>query len=268
MTSSDLQWFLQVAGNSDTDVCQPLFELPPEEIQIRTTGRSGVPILKDGYLFWKFLEERMKVDGMGVTAQSKILDFGCAWGRILRFWMRDISPENLYGWDISNELLTFAKSSLPECNFQKTHVAPGVRQEVESFDLIYSYSVFSHLPKKLADSWIQEFARLLKPGGLLAITTRPRNHILIAGSDLDKTEHSSLYREIMVDRNSLLANYDSGYFTYVPFSSNSAVTEETYGEAMIPGDYAKINWTDLDYLKLYENYSESYLQPCFILRKS
>lgn len=37
-------------------------------------------------------------------------------------------------------------------------------------DLVYSYSVFTHLPEPMINAWVAELARVLKPGGLLLTT--------------------------------------------------------------------------------------------------
>jgi SAM-dependent methyltransferase len=40
-----------------------------------------------------------------------------------------------------------------------------------TFDLVYSLSVFTHLSEPLQRFWIDELARVLRPGGFLLITT-------------------------------------------------------------------------------------------------
>jgi hypothetical protein len=37
-----------------------------------------------------------------------------------------------------------------------------------------AYSVFSHRSKEATDGWVAEFHRILKPGGMVATTTRGR----------------------------------------------------------------------------------------------
>jgi 2-polyprenyl-3-methyl-5-hydroxy-6-metoxy-1,4-benzoquinol methylase len=44
-----------------------------------------------------------------------------------------------------------------------------------TFDMIYAYSVFSHLSEQCHLAWASEFARILKPGGTVCLTTQARN---------------------------------------------------------------------------------------------
>ena len=43
----------------------------------------------------------------------------------------------------------------------------------EAFDLVYAFSVFTHLPESIQFSWMRELSRVLKAGGYLAISTLP-----------------------------------------------------------------------------------------------
>src|SRR5262249_51644349 len=42
--------------------------------------------------------------------------------------------------------------------------------DAHSADLVVSNSIFTHLPEGIADAWLAELARILKPGGLLITT--------------------------------------------------------------------------------------------------
>jgi SAM-dependent methyltransferase len=136
-----------------------------------------------------------------------------------------------------------------------------------SIDLIYAMSVFSHLPADVADAWIAEFARILKPGGIACLTTRPRAHIEHAGSDADRTAHAGEYAGIFADRESALAAYDAGRFIYYPSGGGGGLAGETYGEAVIPPAYAREHWKELELVDFAQGYSATYLQPCFVLRR-
>lgn len=265
---TDEEWFARVAGLDGSQNGQPLFPLPDSQIQTSTTGRSGTPILRDAFLFWQFCRERLIQDGNGLSSNTKIMDFGCAWARILRFWLKDIPPENLYGYDVEDRFLSFAKRDLPQCNFTISSANPPLPSPDNSFDLIYAYSVFSHLPQGLTDRWISEFARVLKPGGIACLTTRPRAHIEIAGTDAEKTAHRDIYAKVFTDRDAALARYDAGEFIFYPAYGGGGLAAETYGEAIISPAYAEKNWHELELIGFFEKYSTNYLQPCFALRKS
>src|SRR5207253_7435957 len=49
---------------------------------------------------------------------------------------------------------------------------PPTRYNNGIFDVVYAYSVFSHLSEDSHLAWAGEFARVLKPGGTVILTTQ------------------------------------------------------------------------------------------------
>lgn len=260
----DEEWFAAVAGTEDGT---SLFPLPDEELQTNTVGRAGEAALRDAFMFVQFCQKMLSDYGNGLSGDASVLDFGCSWGRIIRFWTRDISPENLFGVDVEERFLSLAKDHVRGPTYSLSNHAPPLAMPDNSLDLIYAFSVFSHLPQSLADSWIDEFARMLKPGGIACLTTRPRSHIEQAGTSLDRGAQAGSYAQIFTDRDSALEAYDAGNFVYYPSGGGGSLTPDKYGEAIIPANYALNNWSSLELIGLFENYSAAYLQPCFVLRK-
>ncbi|WP_341197215.1 class I SAM-dependent methyltransferase [Hyphomonas chukchiensis] len=256
---TDEQWFDHVVSQ---------FQVPPEDIQSGTVGRAGVPVLRDGFLFWQFARHMLQQHGNGLSGETKVMDFGCAWGRILRYWLRDLPAQNLYGSDVQERLMAFARRDVPDCNYAINNPSPPSQMASDSFDLIYAFSVFSHLPADVADPWIDEFARILKPGGIACLTTRPRIHIERAGTDAIKGDRAGALTKIITDREHNLKRYDAGEFIYYPGGGKAGLASETYGEAIIPEAYARQNWQSLELVGFFENYTQTYMQPCFVLRKS
>ena len=114
-----------------------------------------------------------------------------------------------------------------------------------SFDLIYAYSVFSHLSEPASDAWVSEFRRLLAPGGLLVITTRPRDFLLqceryrrgeVAGYEAMGRAFEGV--------EGWLVRYDRGEYCYAPTGGGDNLDAEFFGEACIPVTYARRCWAD------------------------
>lgn len=263
MQLTDEQWFAQISGKATGT---PRFPLPDADLQTSTVGRSGEPILRDAYMFWQFCQQQLRAEGNGIGHDTKVLDFGCAWGRIIRYWLRDIEPQNLYGFDVEERFLKLAREHVPGPTYTLSKAAPPLPAPAEdnTFDLIYAFSVFSHLPEKLTNQWIAEFARILRPGGIACLTTRPRAHIDQSGNA--STKHAAAYARLFNSPAEALARYDAGEFIFVPEHGGGGLSAETYGEAVIPASYAK-NWSQLELVGFFEKYSATYLQPCFVLRK-
>ena len=47
---------------------------------------------------------------------------------------------------------------------------PPLEYSAETFDLVYAISVFTHLPERYQLLWLEEFRRILRPGGVLVLT--------------------------------------------------------------------------------------------------
>jgi 2-polyprenyl-3-methyl-5-hydroxy-6-metoxy-1,4-benzoquinol methylase len=94
-----------------------------------------------------------------------ILDFGCGCGRTSRHWQRPI-----HGTDIRNELVVWCQEHLPG-NYTVNDPEPPTLYSNSAFDVVYAVSVFTHLTVDRQRQWLAEFARVIRPGGLLLLTT-------------------------------------------------------------------------------------------------
>ena len=101
-----------------------------------------------------------------------ILDFGCSTGRVLRHFHNDYRQHGwqLNGVDIQARCIEWLRCHFPrEFTVYTGSVMPFIPFEDRSFDVVYGFSVFTHI-KYLWDAWLLELRRVLKPGGLLIQT--------------------------------------------------------------------------------------------------
>lgn len=94
-----------------------------------------------------------------------VLDFGCGCGRTSRHWRRPI-----HGTDIRAELVAWCREHLPG-EYTVNDPEPPTAYPDSSFDVVYAVSVFTHLTVDSQRRWLAEFARIVRPGGLLLLTT-------------------------------------------------------------------------------------------------
>jgi ubiquinone/menaquinone biosynthesis C-methylase UbiE len=137
----------------------------------------------------------------------RVLELGCAAGRMMR-WLNDVAHKcEIWGTDIDGEHITWCKQHLsPPFHFFLTTTYPHLPFEDGYFDVIYAGSVFTHIDD-LADAWFLELRRLLKPKGRLYITIHDNHTIrmLDGGTrNLSKTLYS---------RKDLFENDDYSMFT-------------------------------------------------------
>jgi SAM-dependent methyltransferase len=94
-----------------------------------------------------------------------VLDFGCGCGRTSRHWERPI-----HGTDIRRELVAWCQEHLPG-EYTVNDPEPPTLYADSSFDVVYAVSVFTHLTVDRQRQWLAEFVRIIRPGGLLLLTT-------------------------------------------------------------------------------------------------
>jgi SAM-dependent methyltransferase len=99
-----------------------------------------------------------------------VLDWGCGPGRVIRHWTED--NFTCFGSDVNDKSLAWCKYNFPSIRFLHQQVLPPLDIAEETFDLIYGISILTHLSLSAHFLWIEELKRILKPGGLLVLTTQ------------------------------------------------------------------------------------------------
>lgn len=98
---------------------------------------------------------------------ERALDFGCGVGRLTRALAGRF--QEAVGVDISAEMIRLARELNPGENpsFELNTRSDLTQFSSDSFDFVYSVLVLQHLPSKdLVRSYLNEFLRVLRPGGL------------------------------------------------------------------------------------------------------
>lgn len=234
----DQSWLnLHLAGSPD------LPSLPSDEIQLHFTGRAGEENLRQAFSAYSFFKS-LALAHVGPVDSLNILDFGCGWGRLLRFWLKDLPAEQVWGGDPWAEALEHCKKSELPVNLVQTPATPPSGLPASHFDVIYAFSVFSHLSRIAADQWVGEFAKLLRPSGLVIMTTRNRGHfdqVLDWKQSGDVPQWGeALYEEIAPVVETLVKSCDREEFTHQPHQGK----HPTYGESHVPEQYVRTHWQD------------------------
>jgi SAM-dependent methyltransferase len=117
-----------------------------------------------------------------------LLDWGCGCGRVLRHWAR-LPKTRVCGVDIDARMVEWCKRHLTFADVAVTRLSPPLPYPGQTFDLMYAFSVFTHLSEELQHAWMRECFRVLKPGGFLLISTLGEYYLSL--DRLDEDERSS-----------------------------------------------------------------------------
>jgi SAM-dependent methyltransferase len=107
---------------------------------------------------------------------KRVLDFGCGSGRILHPASQDDPTAEFWGCDIDEPSIEWLRRNLsPPLNVLTNAEHPPLPFADEHFDLIWTFSVFTHLTDTWS-AWLAELHRLLKPEGILVATVFGPGH--------------------------------------------------------------------------------------------
>lgn len=106
-----LNLFIQSCSKTKINgISVPMF--PPEEIQQQFVGASYEHALYEAYLFYSLVKTHAQNLGVPLNKERKILDFGCGWGRIIRFFFKDVRHKNLLGIDVDPVMINLCNETL------------------------------------------------------------------------------------------------------------------------------------------------------------
>jgi SAM-dependent methyltransferase len=204
-----------------------------------------------------------------LSPDSRVLDFGCGWGRTLRFFMRDVRRGNLYGVDCMPLAIELCRETNPWSRFALIPPLPPADLPSSHFDLVYLYSVFSHLSEDAQDQWLTEFSRVLRPGGVLIATTWPREYIerceRARHGDTRGTHPGSI--PAFIGTAEWLARYDNDEYCHSAVGGGPALPSTFYGETCIPEGYVRRRWRDRFVFREFISDANRCLQSVIVVQK-
>ena len=142
---------------------------PPRLLFLVTNECDPGWYFESGQAAYDSLTAALRGHGLEPGELGPVLDFGCGCGRVIRRW-RDAGVE-LHGTDVNPKLVEWCGGHLEFARFGVNELAPPLRYADGAFGLVYAFSVFTHLPAELEAAWLDELRRVLRPGGVLALST-------------------------------------------------------------------------------------------------
>ena len=164
---------------------------------------------------------------------NRVLDFGCGPGRTIR-WLANLAEEcEIWGVDISARHIVWCQENLsPPFNFATVTTHPHLPFEDRHFDFIYCFSVFTNIDD-LADAWLLELKRIMRPGGRAYITVNDKYTQDLIINHIDRVPYADEFRQKLLSYAQKINLSKSDYYM---FSIN-------------PGGPGSIVFYDIDHLR-------------------
>jgi 2-polyprenyl-3-methyl-5-hydroxy-6-metoxy-1,4-benzoquinol methylase len=230
---SDFGWLLMAPPPQYMTTLSLLPSMASKEVQLSWTGAQGAQLLQQSLLFAKSLEAAFpRLTGRSLH-NATMLDFGCGWGRLIRLMLWFSHPDKIFGvdaWERSLELC--ADHRVPGSLAQCDRVVKNLPFNDQQFDLIYAFSVFTHLSEEAAMAAQSAIRQRIKTDGLFVITIRPEEFWLSHPIYAD----SERYGKILEQHRAL------GFAFVRGWGDIGDDPEGTYGDTSISFDYLQKKW--------------------------
>jgi SAM-dependent methyltransferase len=237
----------------------PMPGFPPEQLQRSYVGQAGADTIEEGWRFYSLMAELWKKHGLRLGFRSHVMDFGCGWGRFGRMFLHDVPGSNIWLVDTLNQALDVCRETGVPGHRVRVEPMPPSPLPSNQFDLVFAFSVFSHLSPMAHLAWRTELSRSMKPGGLAFITTQARWFL---DECVRYREHPELqshkWHEKLAnsfrDYDAAVAAYDRGEFLFasdkrqwdgaVSADMPPELAPDYYGEAVVPAAYFEAKWKE------------------------
>ena len=151
--------------------------LPPPALRMLVAGTAEPEwFLRTGRASAAMVEEAAARHGVPLEPGTRLLDFGCGCGRVTRHWAGREGLE-VHGSDFNARLVRWCGGHLPFGRFGRNGLEPPLPHGDGLFDVVYAISVLTHLTAEGGERWVAELRRVLRPGGLLLLTTHGESYL-------------------------------------------------------------------------------------------
>ncbi len=221
-------------AKSTTEVQDPIPEIdehglpiPSRFLMTLVAGHSNWQrFLTSGETHSTIIADLIERNGGRFKNAKRVLDMGCGCGRIARHVPR-ISDAELFGVDYNPTLSNWCSKNLPG-HFTRNKLTPPLNFPDQHFDAIWLLSVFTHLRIETQNQWLQEFHRVLRPGGIVVITYHDEKHpglelINFSEEQLIK-EETHIFRD-QAEGSNYIATFQSSDFARKQFGKLFEVCE-------------------------------------------
>lgn len=146
--------------------------MPPAELRVITGGTPDpVWFSQRGQADAERFLALAAAQGLDRSKRIDVWDLGSGCGRIARWMAPEVAASGgaFHGSDINPRLVAWCAANLPG-RYLVNRLRPPVKLPAGSKDLVYAYSVLTHLRETATQAWLAEIARVLRPGGLALLT--------------------------------------------------------------------------------------------------
>jgi SAM-dependent methyltransferase len=188
----------------------------------------------DPYWVGDFFSANMIVHALGKSGQLRasqsVLDIGCSSGSLVRVLAAYDRSWILHGRDPIVSAANWASAHVTTGSFKPMDIKPPLDFDANSLDGVTAISVWSHHRADAAQVWIDEIARILRPGGWFAVTFSTLHHIYWMANK--QKADPGLIDEMLIE----MAR-TGNHFVPVKYMGEDAETDIDWGQSCYSREY-------------------------------
>ena len=208
-------------------------KMADEQVQRNWTGDAGLPLLILTLNFVRSVALRFQQLTGRRLQDASILDFGCGYGRIIRLMAFFSPPARLWGLDPWDRSIEICREDRMFGSFAVSDYLPKTLPVGDArFDLIYAFSVYSHLSERTAKLCLSTLRDYVTDNGLLVITIRPFEY-------WDAVAQAGNPEKVDID--GMKRDHQKRGYAFAPHGLPPVDGEVTYGDSSLTMDWLRRN---------------------------
>ena len=125
---------------------------------------------------------------------KRVLDWGCGPARVIRHLPDAMGKDcEFFGTDYNRKSIAWCSAHIEGVGFNLNPLEAELPYEDNSLDIIYGISIFTHLSEQMHYNWFSELHRVLKPNGIMLLTTQGENFkVKLTDQEIEQYNHDKL----------------------------------------------------------------------------
>jgi len=160
-------------------------------------------------------------------ADKEVLDCGCGTGYSLAHIASVFPTGDYFGIDADQGAIDYAAKRYPSMEYAVMN-ALDIKFGAASFDIVLSFEVLEHLTRPEQERYLSEMSRVLRPGGMLVLSTPNRDVFSLGYSESLNPYHLSELTLLEMQR--LLAAHFENPAIYGQYFANPAAREKDFAQ--------------------------------------
>jgi SAM-dependent methyltransferase len=147
------------------------WDVPPATLRHRVSAAGGETFFRSGLLHVDCFETVLRnAAGRTLADCEQILEWGAGCGRMTAHLPGRAPAAHVTAIDTDAEAVAWVGEHLPVDAVEAIPLLPPTSLETDRFDVVLGHSVFSHLDVRAQDLWLEELARVTRPGGHVVVS--------------------------------------------------------------------------------------------------